>query len=129
MGKRLGKNQHYEASSAKSGHARKKVMTDHCLCVGNGNQASEHEETAHLMINHAKKTHARGNDIAEALRASTNLDFDCWEPTLTLSTSADPVIGRKVNRKNGAKHEMDHIPLARRKEPCEHNFCEARTEL
>ena len=64
---------------------KKKALEDHHFYVGSSKQASDFETTYEFLLNHIKRTYARGNVISKALRTMEDPDEDTWKPKLEFS--------------------------------------------
>ena len=77
----MGKDHYKKPNHKKKGnfnksHAKpdtKKSVEDYFFYIGSVNRVSNYDATSQLIMNHAKKTYVRGNDVSEALRINWNL--------------------------------------------------------
>ena len=76
MGRFPNKNRHSRRGGQRKGYPKptnkpvkeKKKLEDYYFSVGSSKQAIDFDAAYKFILNHIKKTHTRGNDIAEALR-------------------------------------------------------------
>ena len=66
------------------------MLQDCTCCIGSAKQASDCAATTKFLINHIRKTHANGDDIANALDEGEAADVEAWKPKMKISRK-DPM--------------------------------------
>jgi len=61
------------------------MLQDCTHCIGSAKQASDCTMVAKFLINHIHKTHANGNDVANALDKGEAAVVEAWKPKMKVS--------------------------------------------
>ena len=108
---------------------KKKTLEDHYFYVGSSKQASDFETTYEFLLNHIKRTYARGNDISEALRTMKNPNEDTWKPKLEFSGKGTDEEKKREDRQFELDYKANYDEYMKRKRAYEENCYKAYAEI
>ena len=128
-GRRRGRVLTIRREQNKHDQKKKKTLEDYWFYVGSNKQASDCDATQEFIANHIKRTCARGNDIAKALRKLEAPDTDTWKLSLNVSTSADIAELARENKQFELDCEAEFGKYMKRRRGFKDNTCKACTEI
>ena len=87
---------------------RRKTLDDHAHYVGSAKQASDYVTITNYLINYIRRTHTKGEDIANSLENLEEISFKEDEPKMDISHATDEEEKARENEQHLNKYKIDY---------------------